>query len=111
MKCKHCGEWLQHVDTRQLPPQFSETEIGIARNKSYVWPVVLVVFLYCLYFIPGLIANILFLNDAKRMATKAGQDLPGAGCLTTLLHAAVVFMIVMAVVSIAIFLTVGARYQ
>ena len=56
-----------------------------ARQKSYVGSTILVILLSLLLILPGLIANVLFLLDARRQGRIAQQTLPGTGCLTIVL--------------------------
>ena len=56
-----------------------------ARQKSYVGPTLLVIVLSLLLWLPGLIANVLFLLDARRQGRIAQQTLPGTGCLRVML--------------------------
>ena len=63
----------------------SETEQAAARMKSYTGPAVIVFILYWLFWLPGLIVNFMYYNEAKRMERIAGQSLPGVGCLSALL--------------------------
>jgi hypothetical protein len=60
---------------------FSDEERLHARMKSYVGPSILVLFLYFLFYIPGLIANYVYRKEAKQMEHVAGQKLSGTGCL------------------------------
>jgi hypothetical protein len=62
-------------------PDLSEN----ARLKSYTWHALAVALLYLVFFLPGLFANILFLQEARRMEKLAGEPLPGVGVLRTLL--------------------------
>ncbi len=63
----------------------NEIERGIARSKSYVGSAVVVFFLYLLFYIPGLVVNILYLRDAYQTHQVGGQMTPGTGCLIALL--------------------------
>lgn len=63
-----------------LPPSY-EIERLLARQKSYTYACVVVMLLYCLLWVPGVIANYLFLKEAERMEGMAGEPLPGAGWL------------------------------
>jgi len=60
------------------------TEQAIARSKSYVTPAIIIFFLYGLLWLPGLVANWMYLQDARRMQRIAGESLPGAGCLSVM---------------------------
>jgi len=72
----------------------SDAEQVFARMKSYTGSAVLVFFLYYLFWLPGLIVNFIFYNEAKRMERTAGQSLPGVGCLTAMLWFNVVVVVV-----------------
>ena len=63
-----------------LPPSY-EIERLLARQKSYTYACVVTMLLYCFLWVPGLIANFLFLKEAERMEVLAGEPLPGAGWL------------------------------
>lgn len=68
-------------------PARGDLERALARSKSYIAPAVLVGYLYTLGYVPGLIVNILYMNEAKHMEQVAGEKLPGTGCLATLMWA------------------------
>lgn len=57
-------------------------EKAVARSKSYVSASIIIFFLYGLLWLPGLIANWMYLQDAHKMERLAGEPLPGVGCLT-----------------------------
>jgi len=62
-----------------------EIEKAIARQKGYIGASVITFFVYWLFYLPGLIVNLLYLNDAKKTAKIAGQKPAGYGCLVALL--------------------------
>lgn len=68
-------------------PAEGDLERALARTKSYIAPAVLVCYLYALGYVPGLIVNIMYMNEARHMEQIAGERLPGAGCLATLMWA------------------------
>ena len=61
-----------------------DMEKAIARQKSYIGPAILTFFVYWLFYLPGLIVNLLYLKDANRTARVAGQKPSGYGCLIVL---------------------------
>jgi hypothetical protein len=71
----------------------AEYERAIARTKSYTTQAVLTFVLYLVFWLPGVIANVLFLMDAKDMEKRAGHSLPGVGCLTFMLIAQAVALL------------------
>jgi hypothetical protein len=52
-----------------------------AAPKGYADAVVLVFFLYLLLWIPGLVANVFYLRQARRMERLTGTSLTGTGWL------------------------------
>jgi hypothetical protein len=58
---------------------------AIAQNKSYVSSAVITFVTYWFLWLPGLIFNIMYLQDARKSERIAGQSLPGTGCLWILL--------------------------
>jgi len=67
----------------------SDLERAMARMKSYIGPAVLVFFLYQIFYLPGLIINLMYLREAKQMEQVAGSELPGTGCLSMMIWAGV----------------------
>lgn len=63
------------------PASVSPALRDMARLKSYTGPCVVVIVLYCFLFVPGLVANWLFLEDARRTEALAGEPLPGVSGL------------------------------
>jgi hypothetical protein len=72
-------EWLAKLD--RISPAQSSPEQLAARMKSYTPHAVATIVLYLIFWLPGLIANVIFHNEGKRMETIAGQPLPGVGAL------------------------------
>ena len=64
---------------------YLEAQRVAASMKSYTGPAVLVLILYLFLLLPGLIANILYYKEARRMQRIAGHGLPGVGCLAVML--------------------------
>jgi hypothetical protein len=76
----------QHLLERtQRDARVGEMEQAIARQKSYVGAAVLTFLLYCLGYLPGLIVNCLYLDDARKTAKVAGVTPTGVGCLWLML--------------------------
>lgn len=53
----------------------------MAEQRSFTGSAVLVFALYLLLWVPGLIANILYLNEARRVKRIIGRSPSGIGCL------------------------------
>lgn len=61
-----------------------------AAVRSYTTPAIITLVLYFVFWLPGLIANIVYWNDARKTEQLIGRAPEGKGCLTALL---VVFII------------------
>jgi len=68
-----------------------------ARMKSYTGAVVIVMVLYCVFFIPGIIANVLYHNEGQRMEALAGEPLPGVRALGILRKLMFVLLLLIAI--------------
>ena len=84
----------------------SDLEITSARMKSYTGNAVLTFILYWFFWIPGLIVNYIFYNEAKRMERMAGMGLPGVGCLSVMLWFNVL-IVVLGVLFFCLLMTIG----
>lgn len=82
-------------------PDYREQELkrALASQKSYVTPALITFVLYCVFYIPGLIFNIIFLNEAEKTARIAGEKPSGMGCLQVMLYiqalVVVLFLLIM----------------
>jgi hypothetical protein len=57
----------------------------LVEPKSFTTPAVITMVLYIVLWLPGLIANILYLNEAKGVQRRTGREPEGMGCLWALL--------------------------
>ena len=73
-----------------------------AQPPSFTTKAVVTFLIYFIFWLPGLIVNILFLNEAKTEEGRWGQSLSGVGCLSFMLWAQI------AVVALFVFFGVGA---
>lgn len=80
----------------------SDFERASARTKSYTTQAVITMLLYFVFWLPGLIANVLFLMDARRMQRIAGQSLSGVGCLWILLAIQIIPVLIACVIVAAL---------
>ncbi len=65
----------------------------MASMKSYIGASVVTFVLYWLFWFPGLIVNVMYYREARRMERLAAQNLPGVGCLMVQLALAVVWLV------------------
>ena len=74
-----------------------ELERLFARQKSYTGACILVLLLYLFCWVPGVIANHLYLAEALRQEEIAGERLPGVAGLKLMWNlAGLVFLVVLA---------------
>ncbi len=85
-------------DELRVEKEAAPMERALARQKSYVGAAVLTFVLYCVFYLPGLIFNIIYLADAKKTARVAGQSPAGVGCLWALLVLGLLPLLVLLVV-------------
>lgn len=64
---------------------YQQWEIQGQFTKSYTTPAIITLILYIFLWIPGLIANILYLIEANKTKTITGRTPDGYGCLWLLL--------------------------
>ncbi len=64
----------------------SEMELASIRQKSYVGPAIIVFVLYLVGYIPGLVANVLYYNEAKKNEELVGEKLYGSNILRSFLY-------------------------
>jgi len=62
-----------------------DASAAAARLKSYTGQAIVALVVYFIFWPVGLILNLVWRSEAKRMERVAGTSLPGAGCLTWLL--------------------------
>ncbi|HZU75503.1 MAG TPA: hypothetical protein VFA70_01995 [Dehalococcoidia bacterium] len=72
---------------------------GQARGKSYMGKVWLTLVLYCIYWLPGFIANIVFYRQGRRDEEEAGARLPGVRVLAAMFWAGLVFLVLFVVLT------------
>lgn len=78
---------------------------------SFTNKAVLTFFLYWLAYIPGLIFNIMYLNEANNIKKETGRTPEGMGCLwATLIGSFVPVLFVCMIVFISIIVSAGAQH-
>jgi hypothetical protein len=65
----------------------------VPRMRSFRWQAVFALLLYFPFFLPGLIANIIWWNQARSLQAATGIAPRGKGCLTVMLVCAVIMML------------------
>ena len=77
----------------------NDIEKAIARQKSYVGAAILTFFMYLLFYLPGLVLNVVYLSSAEKTKDVAGKAPDGVGCLWCLL-------ILFCILPIAVFIVI-----
>jgi len=73
---------LRYVPSSFVPATDDERLLRtLAKQKSYIGASIATFLLYFLWFLPGLMANSHYLQEAIRMEEVAGEPLPGVGLL------------------------------
>jgi len=80
-----------------------------ARMQNFTTKSVAVLVLYWVLYFPGLIANVIFYREAKRMERIADADLPGTGCLATMLWSNIVLITLGIAIAILLLVSVKVR--
>ncbi len=70
---------------KAAPPRDRQGHVSPGEYRSYFGQAVLVLVLYWVLYLPGLIANLVYLHDASRFKQRTGQNAEGVGCLWALL--------------------------
>lgn len=91
-----------------IPPSYppGNSPYAAPSEKSYVTPALITLILYWLLWLPGLIANIYYLSDARKAQNTPGQVVTGVGCLWALLILALGGVVVSVCSFIVVMLTV-----
>jgi len=72
----------------------SDLERAMVSQRSFTTPAVITMVLYFVLYIPGIIANLLYLNEAYQVQRITGQSPPGKGCLITQLFVFVILPVI-----------------
>ena len=90
-------EWLAKIDTLlndpfmaqsqqpAYPPQQYPPQYNAVPPKSYIGASMGLFLFYFFFWIPGIIFNIMYINEANRIQKETGQTPAGVGCLYIML--------------------------
>ena len=92
------SRYVEEVNMQNQPPQYPQGyppnpqnnpyaawQTQAAFSKSFTTPAIICLLLYIFLWVPGLIANIIYLNEAHKVATLTGTKPEGQGCLVAML--------------------------
>jgi hypothetical protein len=83
-KCRHCGVWADER-AKELVAAAARAAARPAVPPSFIMASVVTFFAYFLFWVPGLILNLYFLESARRAAREVGREPAGLGALRALL--------------------------
>jgi hypothetical protein len=79
----------QHPQQRDQRPAYSNEDERyrwmVANMRSFTTPAVITMILYFVFWLPGLIVNLVYLNEARALQRQTGREPDGKGCLVALL--------------------------
>jgi hypothetical protein len=82
-------KWLHKLNRYIIPPappkMWTTAPSSISQPKDYNVTALIILLLYLLFYLPGLIANIIYWSQARQEAKRIGKNPDGMGCLTALL--------------------------
>jgi hypothetical protein len=87
--------------------QFATDAAKVVIRRSYTLQAVIALIMYTLFWIPGLVLNIVFLNQANKDQGETGKAPEGKGCLVWLLWVFGILPVVALVLLIALGIAVG----
>lgn len=93
-----------NIEIKKDPDVVDEVRSAIALSKNYVSNAFIVLILYFVFYLPGLIFNIVWLREIKSVKMQSGTYPSGTGCLTVLY----IFFFVIPLLSILIMIFMSA---
>jgi len=87
MECPNCGCPMHGMTGPMVSPVAHQAstqqqlELAIKRTKDFSTPAVITLVLYLCLWLPGVIANALYLQEANKIKAETGHDPAGRGCL------------------------------
>jgi hypothetical protein len=86
------------------PSMGRELEVALAAQKSFTGRAFITWILYWIFYVPGLVMNLVWWNEAKSVKKVTGRSPSGMGCLTFLL----IVHIILPIILIILFIFAGA---
>ena len=84
---------MAHVAAARAPWLQHQIWVPAPRLRSFRWQAFIALILYFPFFLPGLIANIIWWNQARSLEAATGIAPRGKGCLTVMLVCAVIMLV------------------
>lgn len=101
---------LDPPPSTQLPPTYpaqvypvQEPKVIATQSQRFTGKAAMALLLYFLFYVPGLIANIMFISQANRVRKETGQTPSGIGCLWATLIVSIISLATVLVI-IALFI-------
>jgi hypothetical protein len=83
-KCRHCGVWADE-EAKRIVEAARRLERPAPAPRSLVAAVFLSLFGYLLFWVPGVVLNAYFLEEARRIRRRTGREPAGTGALRVVL--------------------------
>lgn len=99
---------VQEVRSRPNANQHDDFRLMGAYSRSFTTPAVITLVLYFVLWIPGFIANIVYLREANKVKELTGEAPEGRGCLLAMLAVFTILLVSACVIWLAIFGALGA---
>jgi hypothetical protein len=84
-KCRHCGTWADEKAREIVAAAVREAAARPSELPSYVAASVATFFAYFLFWVPGFVLNLYFLDGARAVRRDTGREPAGLGALRALL--------------------------
>jgi hypothetical protein len=81
--------------------------IGPLESRSFVVPSIITCVLYCVLYLPGVVANFLWLRSAREQTDLTGSRPEGAGCLVAMIWLFFWIPLVLGVIVVAAVVALG----
>jgi len=88
----------------------TEVAVALAMQKSFTGKAFLTWFLYWLLWFPGMIMNLVFLSEARRVTRLTGESPPGTGCLWLLIWTHLILPLLLVFVGVTMGLAVISSF-
>ncbi len=124
--CNSCGASitggfvprLSHGNNEQLSSMKNDMDRNhnnqmraVATTSSVVGMAWLTLLLYCIFYLPGLIVNIIMLVKCSNIKNATGHNVPGNGCMSTLFNLFFVFPLIAFIFALLAGVNVIAEFE
>lgn len=86
--------FMQPMERRDYGHEMEAHRRMMMSSKSFTTPAIITLVLYCVLWLPGLIANIVYWREAKTVERVTGHSPEGKGCLVAMLWVFIVLPLI-----------------